>query len=179
MATHSSVLAWRIPWTGEPGGVQSMGSQRVGHDWVTNTHTPQYNYPAWVCAKLLQSCLTLCDPMDCSLPGSSVHEVLQARILEWVAISYSRGSSWSRQQTHISCISCNGQRFLYHLATREAQTSPSGSPFGYSRFSLKEPRTSFYERTYHFELWFSICLLQWIMKGYKNWLRISHTMCDP
>ena len=39
MATHSSVLAWRIPWTEEPGGLQSMVSQRVGHDWVTHTHT--------------------------------------------------------------------------------------------------------------------------------------------
>ena len=44
-------------------------------------------------AKSLQSCLTLFDPMDCSLPGSSVHEILQARMLEWVAISFSRGSS--------------------------------------------------------------------------------------
>ena len=39
MATHSSILAWRIPWTEEPDGIQSMGSQRVGHDWVTNTFT--------------------------------------------------------------------------------------------------------------------------------------------
>jgi len=38
MATHSSTLAWRIPWTEEPGGLQSRGSQRVGHDWVTNTN---------------------------------------------------------------------------------------------------------------------------------------------
>ena len=38
MATHSSILAWRIPWSEDPGGLQSMGSQRVGHDWVTNTH---------------------------------------------------------------------------------------------------------------------------------------------
>ena len=44
-----------------------------------------------------KSCPTLCDPMDCSLPGSSVHEVSQARILEWVAISISRGSSWPRE----------------------------------------------------------------------------------
>ena len=44
-----------------------------------------------VCAKLLQLCPTLCDPTDCSLPGSSVHGILQARILEWVAISSSRG----------------------------------------------------------------------------------------
>ena len=41
MATHSSILAWRIPWTEEPGGLQSMGLQRVGHDWVTNTFTCQ------------------------------------------------------------------------------------------------------------------------------------------
>ena len=39
MTTHSSILAWRIPWTEEPGGLQSMGSQRVGHDCVTNKHT--------------------------------------------------------------------------------------------------------------------------------------------
>ena len=39
MATHSSVLAWRIPWTAEPGGLQSMGSQRVEHEWATNTFT--------------------------------------------------------------------------------------------------------------------------------------------
>ena len=44
-------------------------------------------------AKLLQSCLTLCNPMDCSLPGSSVYGILQARTLEWVAISFSKGSS--------------------------------------------------------------------------------------
>ena len=60
-------------------------------------------------AKLLQSCLTLCDPMDHSLPGSSVHGILQGRILEWVAISSSRAYSWSRDQTHVSCISCIGR----------------------------------------------------------------------
>ena len=47
-----------------------------------------------------------CDPMDCSPPGFSVHGISQARILEWVAISFSRGSSQPRNQTHISCISC-------------------------------------------------------------------------
>ena len=50
-----------------------------------------------------QSCLTLCDPMDCSPPGSSVCGISQARILEWVAISFSRGSSWPRDQTRVSC----------------------------------------------------------------------------
>ena len=51
-----------------------------------------------------QSCPTLCDPRDCSLPGSSVHEIFQARILEWVAISFSRGSSWPRDRTRVSRI---------------------------------------------------------------------------
>ena len=50
-------------------------------------------------SEVAQSCLTLCDPMDCNLPGSSVHGILQARILEWVAISFSRGSSQPRDQT--------------------------------------------------------------------------------
>ena len=67
-----------------------------------------------VCATA-QSCLTLCDPVDCSPLGSSV--ISQARILEWVAISSSRGSSRSRDQTHISCISCTGRKILYHFAT--------------------------------------------------------------
>ena len=51
-----------------------------------------------------QLCLTLCNPMDCSPPGSSVHRVFQARILEWVAISFSRESSRPKDQTHVSCI---------------------------------------------------------------------------
>ena len=58
--------------------------------------------------------LTLCSPMDCSPPSSSVHGIFQARILEWVAISYSRGSSWLRDRTRVSCISCFGRQILYH-----------------------------------------------------------------
>ena len=54
------------------------------------------NKAAYTHAKSLQSCPTLCDPMDCSLPGSSVHGILQARILEWVAMPSSRGSSQPR-----------------------------------------------------------------------------------
>ena len=58
-----------------------------------------------------------CDPVDCSLPGSSVHGILQARILEWVAISYSRGSSRPRNRTRVSCIA---GRFFTNWAMREA-----------------------------------------------------------
>ena len=63
-----------------------------------------------------QLCLTLWDFMDCSPSGSSVHGISQARILERVTISYSRGSSRPRDQT---CISCIGRGILYHWATRE------------------------------------------------------------
>ena len=65
-------------------------------------------------AKSLQSCLTLCNPIDCSPPGFSVHGILPTRILEWVAILSSRGSSRTREQTCVSCVSCFGRRFLYH-----------------------------------------------------------------
>ena len=58
-----------------------------------------------VCAQSLQSCQTLCDPMDCSLLGSSVHVILQARILEWVAMPSFRRPSQPRDQTLISCVS--------------------------------------------------------------------------
>ena len=58
-----------------------------------------------MCVKSLQLCLALCNPMQCSLPGSSVHGISQARILEWVAISSSRGSSPPKDQTHVSCSS--------------------------------------------------------------------------
>ena len=64
-----------------------------------------------------QSCPTLCDPMNCSPSGSYVHGILQARILEWVAMPFSRGSSWPRNQTRVSCIS---GRFFTVWATSEA-----------------------------------------------------------
>ena len=60
-----------------------------------------------------QSCPTLYDPMDYSPPGSSVHGIFQARILDWVAISYSGVSSRPRDQTCISCTFCVGRWFLY------------------------------------------------------------------
>ena len=68
--------------------------------------------------KIAQLCLTLWNPMDCSLPGSSVHGILQARILEWVAFPFSRGSSQPKDRTQVSCIA---GRFLTVWATREAQ----------------------------------------------------------
>ena len=67
-----------------------------------------------VCS-VAQSCLTFCDPMDYSLPGSSVHGILQARILEWVTVYSSRGSSCLRDRTCVSRVSCIAGS-LYHLS---------------------------------------------------------------
>ena len=67
----------------------------------------QFLYVSWKwkwSPSVAQSCPTLCDPGDCSLPGSSVHGILQARILEWVAISFSRGSSQPRDGSRVSHI---------------------------------------------------------------------------
>ena len=100
-ATHSSILDWRIPWTEEPSGLQSIGSQRVRHDW---------SVLAQFLIRCKQSngytCNTLCDLMDCNPPGFFVHGILQARTMELVAISFSRGSSQPGDQTLI----------LYHLS---------------------------------------------------------------
>ena len=76
-------------------------------------------WPSSVCAQSLQSCLTLGDPMDYSLPDSSVHGIFQARILDWFAISFSRGSSRPKDATSLSCVSCIGRWSLYHRAIRE------------------------------------------------------------
>ena len=91
MAIHSSILAWRIPWTEEPGRPQSIGFPRFRHNWMsTCTHIRGYI----VIVKVAQSCPTLCNAMD-----YTVHGILQARILEWVAIPFSRRSSKPRDQT--------------------------------------------------------------------------------
>ena len=135
MVTHSSILAWRIPWMEEPGRLQFMGFQRVRHHWATNTFTFSLRiiflplltvlsspkviqaqaltvFKEW--SEVVQSCPTLCDPTDCSLSGSSIHGILQAIIQEWVAMPFFRGSSQPRDQTHVSYISCIGRRVLYH-----------------------------------------------------------------
>ena len=65
-------------------------------------------------AKSLQLCPTLCDPMDCGPPGSSVYGIFQARILEWDFMPSSRGSSRPRDGTCLSYVSCIGTQVLYH-----------------------------------------------------------------
>ena len=84
--------------------------------WVLTVNDP--NLP-WNCVHVLviQSCPTLCDSMDCSPPGSSVYGISQARLLEWVAVSFSRESSGPRDWTQVSCIA---GKFFTIEATREA-----------------------------------------------------------
>ena len=87
--------------------------------WFSYTHICIYTY-IYIEVKrseVAQSCLTLCDPMDYNLPGSSVYGIFQGRVLEWVAISFYRGYSWPRDQTRVSHIV--GRRFTV-WATREA-----------------------------------------------------------
>ena len=99
---------------------------------MTNTISDGEGLPVWVlcedhvipnslcvCVLDAQSCPILWDPMDCSLPGSCVLEILHARILEWVVIPFSRGSSWPRDQTWVFHIV---GRFFYHLSNQESPT---------------------------------------------------------
>ena len=78
-----------------------------GHSELSNIHF--HSALTILYSEIAQSCMTLCDPMVCSLPGSSLHRILQARVLEWIAISFSRGSSRSRDPTQVSRIP--GRRF--------------------------------------------------------------------
>ena len=75
-----------------------------------------------------QSCPTLCDPMDCSLSGSSVHGIFQARVLEWIAISFSRGPSRPRNRTRVSHIA---SRCFTIWATREDLPSEAWGKYGW------------------------------------------------
>ena len=106
--------------------------------------------------------------MDCSPPGASVHGIFQARILEWVAISSSRGSSRPRDQTWVSCDSRNSRRILYHWATWEA--------LWITRRRLKQ---CFRHITWHLMpfcvCWLLILATPWSMPG----LRFESRDCTP
>ena len=150
MATHSSVLAWRIPGTAQPSGLPSMGSHRVGPDWrdlaaaaavlespvefgkpwIVYSHpqnfwSSRFEVAAAAAAKLLQSGPTLCDPIDGSPPSSLVLGILQARTLEWVAISFSNAWKWKVKGKLLSRV-----RLLPTSWTAAYQAPPS---MGFSR----------------------------------------------
>ena len=103
--TYKAIFFWQEIMLGNLGGTEGYRSE-------------------WTCkrkkeSEVAQLCPTLWDSMDCSLPGSSIHGIFQTRILEWVAISFSRRSSWPRDWTHISHII--GRHFIV-WATREEWT---------------------------------------------------------
>ena len=93
---------------------------REAHVWIYSLMWIISEEKVYVRAKILLLCLTLCDPMDCGVPGSSVHGILQARILEGVVLLFSRRSSWPRDQTCGSYGSCLTARFF--------TTEPLGMP---------------------------------------------------
>ena len=97
---------------------KSLMSPALAGGFLTTSATWEAQRENKVKVLVVQLCPTLWDPMDCSPPGSSVHEILQARVLEWVAISYSRGSSQPRDQTQVSCIA---GRFFTIWATRKPE----------------------------------------------------------
>ena len=108
-------------WSGlpflSPGDLPDTGSEPTSLVFAASTgefFTLVHLGNPWVCVLVAQSCLTLCDPMDCSLTNSSVHGILQAKILEWVAISSSRRSSLPKDGTRVSYVSYLGRRVLYH-----------------------------------------------------------------
>ena len=89
-------------------------------------HTGSQETGKWKWSEVAQSCPTLCDPVDCSPPRSSVHGIFQARVLEWVVISFSRGSSWPRDRTQVSSIV---SKMLYHLS-HQGSPRPTDSKDG-------------------------------------------------
>ena len=120
----SQVVQWlrlHVPNTGDPGSIP--GQRTRSHIMLqVRVHVPQLRSPhtamkscACVCESLSRA--QLCDPMDWSPPGSSVHRISQARVLEWVVIFSSRGSSWPRDRTQVCCIAGG---FFTIWATREA-----------------------------------------------------------
>ena len=122
-----SCEAAKSGWEPRPCGIRTGNTRVLSKN---GEHYPQWAQLVLPCQEQLQgpvlslsesevaqSCPTLCDPMDCSLPGFSVHGIFQARILEWAAISFSRGSSRPRDQTQVSRTV--GRHFTV-WATREA-----------------------------------------------------------
>ena len=114
------IALWWTKWKGKP----RRRGYLYRYGWLTllyNRNEHNTVKQLWEMKVLIaQSCLTLCDPVDYSLPSSSVHGILQAWILEWVAIPFSRGSFQPRDQTRVSCIA---GWFSTIWATREALNS--------------------------------------------------------
>ena len=123
---------------------------------------------------ITQSCLTLCDPMDCSLTGSSVHSISQARILEWVATFSSRGSFQPRDQSHISIYPYIQCKVSLALAGRFFITTPSGKPYLTAKFgrSLYSSPVIIFLESGSSETGWSICTILRVVLG-QNFLPLK------
>ena len=111
---RSAVRNWGLRWNKRESITQYLKIKQTTKVKIPASQFTNYMsecIPACMHAKSLQSCLTFCDPVDCSPPSSSVHGILQARILEWITMPSFRGSSRPRDWT---CISCIGGGGLYH-----------------------------------------------------------------
>ena len=111
------------PGSPVPGILQSMGSSRQEYWSGVPLPSPRTNPAA--AAKLLQLCLTLCDPVDCSPPGSSVHGIFQARVLEWRAIAFSRANP---REYRIVRTHTKGTTVIQHLASPNTSSTPCRTP---------------------------------------------------
>ena len=111
---------WWCLWKGTGILQATLNSTNVRSSWSTWT----WMHFHFLLVLVAQSCPVLCDPMDYSPPGSSFHGILQARILEWLAILFSRASSWSRDPIWVFCIAAG---FFTNWAIREALYNNSSS----------------------------------------------------
>ena len=129
-------LQERLPRLLQLFGIQMNGSCGFSPFWNVNAYLWGESE-----SDMAQSCPTFCDPMDCSLPGSSVHGIFQARVLEWVAVFF-RGSSWSRNRTWVSRIV---GRHITVWATREVPLLESS----YSLWHYQLSGDSAFKNTYN------------------------------
>ena len=106
------ILAWSV--TSTISGLPEKINEQTGRKKLFSREIQLCIKKLAAAAKSLQLCPTLCDLMDCSPPSYSVHGISQARILEWVVMPFSRGSSWLTDQTHVPYVSCIGRQVLYH-----------------------------------------------------------------
>ena len=115
-------MAVFLPWTHEKTNSSIFIGELLLYKVVFASAVGKMNHLCvCVCARAcVGSRVWLCDPIDCSPPGSSVHGMSQARILEWAALSSYRGSSWSRDWTHVPWVSFTGSWILYHCTTWQA-----------------------------------------------------------
>ena len=118
-----------------------------------------------VCS-VTQSCPTLCNPMA---QAPLYHEILQARTLEWIAIFYSKGSSWPSNRTQVSCIFCVGRQILYHCATRKAYTEYQGTPNSQNNFEKEE------QSWRPHSLWFCAILQSYSGQNIQYWPKVQYS----